>query len=162
MSAAVAGAPVDGVPNMAEVGEGVGTISDMTGPMAGITPNPGMPYVSKYGSSSGSEYGNASSAEGLGRFSIAVKRRDTSQLALHALDRQPQVGEGVFDGDRGGWRLERPGGRSEHRGREGRGVVVVVVVAVVATTTAATGAPEDAMVCDTRLLVLRYRRRMGD
>ena len=66
------GAPDDGCTASADESDGEGKISEITGPDAGIPPYPGMPR------SRGWEYGRGGVADGPGRPSTAVNRRETS------------------------------------------------------------------------------------
>jgi len=126
--------------------DGEGRISETTGCDAGKPPYPDMPYCS----SGGVEYGRHGVIEGPGWPSTVAKRRDISAIcrcmpwnmspicrcmAAKEARESSRVG-GVGDG----------------------GGALVSTTAATDDAAAAAGAPEEAMVSDTKLLWLRDRR----
>ena len=137
--------------------DGEGRISETTDSDAGKAPYPGMPYCS----SGVVEYGRRGGDEGPGRLSTIARRRDISAICrcmpwnISPICRcmlAKAARESSRVGGAGG------GGRTPDvaSGTDDNGVVVPVEGTAVAVAPA--GVPEDAMVSDTRLLVLRDRR----
>ena len=137
--------------------DGEGRISETIGSDAGRPPYPGMPYCR----SGVVEYGRRGGDEGPGRLSTVARRRDISAICrcmpwnISPICRcmlAKAARESSRVGGAGG------GGRAPDvaRGTDDDGVVVPVEGTNAAAAPA--GAPEEAMVSDTRLLVLRDRR----
>ena len=117
--------------------DGEDRISETTGcdADAGKPPYPGMPYCS----SGGAEYGRRGVIEGPGWPSTVAKRRDISAICRCMAAKEARESSRVG-------------------GVGGGGGALVTATGVADNAAAAAGAPEEAMVSDTKLLWLRDRR----
>jgi len=126
--------------------DGEGRISETTGCDAGKPPYPGMPYCS----SGGVEYGRRGVIEGPGWPSTVAKRRDISAICrCMPWNMSPicrcMAAKAARESSRVG-------------GVGGGGGALVAATGAADDAAAAAGAPEEAMVSDTKLLWLRDRR----
>ena len=136
--------------------DGEGRISETTGSDVRKPPYPGMPYCR-----SGVEYGRRGGDEGPGRLSTVARRRDISAICrCMPWNISPICRCILAKAARESSRVGGAGGSGRApdvaRGTDDDGVVVPVEGTAAAATPA--GALEEAMVSDTRLLVLRDRR----
>ena len=126
--------------------DGEGRISETTGSDAGKPPYPGMPYCR----SGVVEYGRCGGVEGPGRLSTVARRRDISAICrcmpwnMSPICRCMAAKEARES--------SRVGGMGDGGG------ALVSTTAATDDAAAAAGAPEEAMVSDTKLLWLRDRR----
>ena len=126
--------------------DGEGRISETTGSDAGKPPYPGMPYCR----SGVVEYDRRGGVEGPGRLSTVAKRRDISAICrCMPWNMSPicrcMAAKAARESSRVG-------------GVGGGGGALVAATAATDDAAAAAGAPEEAMVSDTKLLWLRDQR----